>query len=118
MNSANMDISILEDKPFSLSAFVDKLTTGGINLDTISFKARQDSARLLYGLHIGNKSGNLDQIASLGFNGYITDNHLRLRCLQRTRIPFRMRCLHARFFGAHYICPDRSYIGIFDMDAK
>ena len=69
-----MDISILEDKPFSLSAFVDKLTTGGINLDTISFKARQDSARLLYGLHIGNKSGNLDQIASLGFNGYITDN--------------------------------------------
>ena len=85
MNSANMDISILEDKPFSLSAFVDKLTTGGINLDTISFKARQDSARLLYGLHIGNKSGNLDQIASLGFNGYITDNHLRLRCLQRNR---------------------------------
>ena len=85
MNSANMDISILEDKPFSLSAFVDKLTTGGINLDTISFKARQDSARLLYGLHIGNKSGNLDQIASLGFNGYITDNHLRLSCLQRNR---------------------------------
>ena len=61
------------------------MTTGGINLDTISFKARQDSARLLYGLHIGNKSGNLDQIASLGFNGYITDNHLRLRCLQRNR---------------------------------
>ena len=34
MNSANMDISILEDKPFSLSAFVDKLTTGGINLES------------------------------------------------------------------------------------
>lgn len=82
---ATMSVSTLEDKPFSLSAYVDELSTGGIRLDTISFKARQDSARILYGLHVGNRPGNLDQVASLGFNGYITDNHLRLRCLQRNQ---------------------------------
>ena len=82
---ANMHVSTLENKPFSLSAYIDKLTTGGILLDTISFKARQDSSRLLYGVHIGNAPGNLDQVASLGFNGYIAENHLRLRCLQKNR---------------------------------
>lgn len=82
---ADMSISSLENKPFSLLAHIDELVTGGIQLDTISVKARQDSTRLLYGLHIGNKPGNLDQVASLGLNGYITENHLRLRCLQRNR---------------------------------
>ena len=82
---ADMHIATLENQPPRLSAHVSELITGGIRLDTVTLNARQDSSLFLYGLHIGNRPGNLDQVASLGFNGYITDNHLRLRCLQRNR---------------------------------
>lgn len=50
------------------------LNTGTMLLDTITADLRQHSERMLYKLHLGNKAGNLPELARVDINGYVGGN--------------------------------------------
>lgn len=57
--------------------------TNGTLLDTITFKARERGSLLDYGLHLGNRSGNLDEFSNVNLNGYLGSNRLAAYAVQR-----------------------------------
>ena len=50
--------------------------------DTITAQARIAGDRLYYGLQVGNRPGNLDALASVRFDGYVSGSDTRLFCRQ------------------------------------
>ena len=74
--------SIGKDSVFHTDARLLRMETGGVMFDTITAQARIASDRLYYGLQVGNRPGNLDALASVRFDGYVSGSDTRLFCRQ------------------------------------
>lgn len=76
------------DTLLNATSRIDRLSTGGIAIDTIQlslFERHEREERLYYSLQIGNKPGNLDQLASVVLNGFLSGNSTKLFCVQKNR---------------------------------
>lgn len=77
--------STSDGRPFSAGATVEKLSTGGLLLDTLSVAFRQQDERLQYFLRLANSPGNMDNVALVALSGHAAGNRAVLECLQKTR---------------------------------
>lgn len=76
------------DTLLNATSRIDRLSTGGIVIDTIQlslFERHEHEERLYYSLQVGNKPGNLDQLASVVLNGFLSGNTTKLFCVQKNR---------------------------------
>lgn len=73
------------DSVFAINGMVDRFSLPALRLDTITINIREKREAILYGMHIGNKNGNLDQMAKTDIHGYLSDNYFNLLFDQRNR---------------------------------
>lgn len=76
------------DSLLNATSQVDRFSTGGIVIDTLQlslFERHEREERLYYSLQVGNKPGNLDQLASVVLNGFLSGNTTKLFCVQKNR---------------------------------
>ena len=88
MGFSQLNLQVGNDSLLNSTGEIDRLSAGGIAIDTIQlslFEKHEQEERLYYALHIGNKPGNLDQLASVGLNGFLSDNTTKLFCVQKNR---------------------------------
>ncbi len=93
-----LNLNLQNDSTLNTTINVDRFTTAGITVDTIqlaAYEQEEDEGRLFYSLRIGNRPGNLDQLASVALNGFLSGNSTRLFCVQKNRqgeMGFRIGC--------------------------
>ena len=88
MGFYQFDLNTRNDSLLGTTGTVDRFSTGGIVIDTIQlslFERHEREERLYYSLHVGNKPGNLDQLASVELNGFLSGNTTKLFCVQKNR---------------------------------
>ena len=88
MEFAQLNILVKNDTLLNSTSEIDRFSAGGIAIDTIQlslFERHEQEERLYYSLHAGNKPGNLDQLASVALNGFLSGNTTRLFCVQKNR---------------------------------
>lgn len=78
-----VSVALGADSLLWADAKVLRLDSNGTLLDTINFKARERGSLLDYGLHLGNRKGNLDEFADVNLNGYLGANRLSAYAVQR-----------------------------------
>lgn len=87
MGFSQIDLNIQNDTLLNTTGKMDRFSTGGITIDTLQlslFERREKEERLYYSLQVGNKPGNLDQLASVILNGFLSGNTTKLFCVQKT----------------------------------
>lgn len=97
MGFSQIGLNIQNDTLLNTTGKIDRFSTGGITIDTLQlslFERREKEERLYYSLQVGNKPGNLDQLASVILNGFLSGNTTKLFvCKKQTRtrrIPNRL----------------------------
>lgn len=60
-----------------------RLTTKSVNLDTISLQLAERRNLMDYKIHVGNRSGNMDEFARVDLNGYVGQNRVGAFLTQR-----------------------------------
>lgn len=88
MGFSQIDLNIQNDTLLNTTGKIDRFSTGGITIDTLQlslFERREKEERLYYSLQVGNKPGNLDQLASVILNGFLSGNTTKLFCVQKNR---------------------------------
>lgn len=88
MGFAQLNLLVKNDSLLNSAGEIDRFSTGGIAIDTIQlslFERHEQEERLYYSLHVGNKPGNLDQLASVVLNGFLSGNTTKLFCVQKNR---------------------------------
>ncbi len=88
LSFTQLNLKLQNDSAFNADGEIDRFTTAGITLDTISlaaFERHEHEDRLYYALRIGNRPGNLDQLASVSLNGFLSGNSTRLFAIQKNR---------------------------------
>ena len=83
MNVDSIHASFSNDSLLRGSALAMRLNTGSMMLDTLSL-ALQERGRLIdYKAHLGNRKGNLPELAGVDINGYFGSNRLLASVTQR-----------------------------------
>ncbi len=88
MSFAQFQFDLKSDSMLNAIGKVDRFSTSGITIDTVQLSAyerHEHEERLYYALRVGNKAGNLDQLASLILNGFLSGNTTKLYCVQKNR---------------------------------
>ena len=88
MGFSQIGLNIQNDTLLNTTGKIDRFSTGGITIDTLQlslFERREKEERLYYSLQVGNKPGNLDQLASVILNGFLSGNTTKLFCVQKNR---------------------------------
>ena len=85
MRLANLDLEASNDSLFNLSGVVNRLEISGMLLDTVTVEAYENQERLNYRLALGNRPGNMDEMAHMHVEGFLSGNSTRLYCLQSNR---------------------------------
>ena len=83
------------DSLFNLSGIINRLEISGIMLDTLTLDAYEKKERLNYRLAMDNQPGNMDELAHIHIEGFLSGNSTRLYCLQSNRkndIGFLLGC--------------------------
>lgn len=62
------------DSILSGNAYLGRLNTGSLTLDTLSLRLQQRGSVLDYRAHLGNAPGTLDEFARVNVNGYVGAN--------------------------------------------
>ena len=83
MSSAYFNAS--NDTLFNISSMVHRMRVSGMLLDTITFDAHEQDARLNYRLALNNRPGNMDEFAHVHVEGFLSGNSTRLYLLQNNR---------------------------------
>ncbi len=103
---SQLNLNLQNDSMLNSTVEVDRFTTAGITVDTIrlaTYEQKENEGQLFYTLRIGNRPGNLDQLASVALNGFLSGNSTRLFCIQKNRQGqegFRIGC-QADFFDEY-----------------
>ncbi len=98
MSFNQLNLNLRNDSALLATGEINRLSTAGISLDTIqlaSYERHEHEDRLYYALRIGNRPGNLDQLASVALNGFLSGNSTRLFAIQKNRqeqMGFRIGC--------------------------
>lgn len=82
---SNLNFEASNDTLFNLMGEVHKLEVSGMMLDTITLDAYEKQERLNYRLAMGNRPGNMDELAHMHIEGFLSGNSTRLYCLQSNR---------------------------------
>ncbi len=82
---ANLDFEASNDSLFNLAGVVNRLEVSGMLLDTVAIDAYEKDERLNYRLAVGNRPGNMDELAHVRVEGFLSGNSTRLYCLQNNR---------------------------------
>lgn len=88
MGFYQFNLNAANDSLLNATSQIERLSTGGIVIDTIQlslFERHEREERLYYSLQVGNKPGNLDQLASVVLNGFLSGNTTKLFCVQKNR---------------------------------
>lgn len=85
MKFTTMQFNAQNDSLFGMSAYLQRLSISGTQLDTITFEAKESGRRLNYLLEMKNKPGNLDEFARVTIEGLLSGNSTRLLCTQENR---------------------------------
>lgn len=75
--------SLSNDSLINFKATVRELSTSSLRFDTISLDVKQRGALFDYRTHLGNRKGNLPELASVDLNGYFGTNRLLASVTQR-----------------------------------
>ena len=81
----SVSLTAQNDSVFSLSGNINRLELSSLRLDTINLSIREKKEALIYDMHIGNRPGNLDQMAKTNIYGFISDNYFNVLLDQRNR---------------------------------
>ena len=82
---ASFDFEASNDSLFNLDGVVNRLEVSGMLLDTVTIDAYEQEERLNYRLAVGNRPGNMDELAHVRIEGFLSGNSTRLYCLQNNR---------------------------------
>lgn len=82
---ADFNFEASNDSLFNLSGEVSRLEVSGMLLDTIKIDAYEKKERLNYQLSVGNRPGNMDELAHMHIEGFLSGNSTRLYCIQSNR---------------------------------
>ena len=82
---ASLDFEASNDSLFNLAGVVNRLEVSGMLLDTVTIDAYEKTERLNYRLALGNRPGNMDELAHMHVEGFLSGNSTRLYCLQSNR---------------------------------
>lgn len=75
--------SLSNDSLINLRATIRELSTSSLRFDTISLNIKQRGELFDYRTHLGNRKGNLPELASVDLNGYFGTNRLLASVTQR-----------------------------------
>ena len=84
-DSLSVKTSTIEPKPLRMILRIDRFSSGGIVLDTITTGIWQNGSGLNYLLRLANSPGNMDNVAQIALFGRAQGNRASLNCRQRTR---------------------------------
>ena len=82
---AHLNFEATNDSLFNLSGVVNRLEVSGLLIDTVTVDAYEKKERLNYRLAMGNRPGNMDELAHMHIEGFLSGNSTRLYCLQTNR---------------------------------
>lgn len=85
MSLSSAHIQASNDSLFNIDAMVNRMRVSGMLLDTITFDAHEQDARLNYRLALDNRQGNMDEFAHVHIEGFLSGNSTRLYLLQNNR---------------------------------
>lgn len=88
MGFSQFSLTAANDSLLNARSQVDRFSASGIVIDTIQlslFERHEREERLYYSLQVGNKPGNLDQLASVNLNGFLSGNTTKFFCVQKNR---------------------------------
>ncbi len=88
LNASGMSLdtvyaSFVNDSLLRGDAYARNLNTSSMRLDTLSLLLRERGNLLDYKAHIGNRKGNLDELANVDVNGYVGSNRALASLTQR-----------------------------------
>lgn len=84
-DSLSVKTSTIEPKPLRMILRIDRFSSGGIVLDTITTGIWQNGSGLNCLLRLANSPGNMDNVAQIALFGRAQGNRASLNCRQRTR---------------------------------
>ncbi|MDD2960987.1 MAG: translocation/assembly module TamB domain-containing protein [Muribaculaceae bacterium] len=79
----NLCLNVNKNSLLYITSKIENLTIGKTNLDTIRISGIENDSSLIYNIFIGNKRGNLNQIASTELKGMIGSNMLEVLLSQK-----------------------------------
>ncbi len=83
INFNSVEMRAVNDSLLSVSAGVNRLTTGSTTIDTITFRARQDSTLMLFRAEMNNRPGTFDNFAHVRVRGYVADRKMQMMLNQK-----------------------------------
>lgn len=85
MRLADAYIEATNDSVLNIDGFLQRFEVSGMMLDTIRLGANEKKNRLNYRLSLDNRPGNLDELAHVHIEGFLSGNSTRLYCMQSNR---------------------------------